>query len=92
MKYLLILICCIAIAAIMLILIVPLEQRLDDCHFECNHLQMKLARLEELNNYIPAMEQILNPLQLAELKVTTEMIRQKKYQEYEGRELPLIGE
>ena len=74
----------------MLIFIIPLEQQLEDCHFEYNHLQMKLTRLEELNNYIPAMEQILNPLQLAELKAITEMIRQEKYKAYEGRELPLI--
>lgn len=86
MKYLLSL-CCIIV---LLFIFLEQEQRLDDCHFECNHLQAKLARLEELNNYIPAMEQLLNPLQLAELKASTEIIRQKKHQEYEGREMPLI--
>jgi hypothetical protein len=69
---------------------VILERRLDDCHFEYNHLQTKLIKLEELNNYIPAMEQVLNPLQLAELKTITEMIRQEKYKAYEGKEMPLI--
>ena len=69
---------------------VILERQLDDCHFEYNHLQTKLIRLEELNNYIPAMEQILNPLQLAELKAITEMIRNEKYKAYEGKEMPLI--
>ena len=89
LKYLIIII----VAAVFIVTFskgVILERRLDDCHFECNHLQTKLIRLEELNNYIPAMEQILNPLQLAELKTITEMIRQKKYQEYKGREMPLI--
>ncbi|MEA3313035.1 MAG: hypothetical protein U9Q18_01520 [Caldisericota bacterium] len=32
------------------------EKQLDDCRFECNHLQTRIAMLEELNDYVPAME------------------------------------
>jgi len=65
------------------------EKQLDDCRFECNHLQNKLFQLEEFNDYIPAMEQLLTPLQLARLKAVTEMIRQKKHKEYERYEQPV---
>ena len=75
-----------------LVILVKTERQLDDCRFEVNHLQTKLWRLEELNDYIPAMEQVLPPLVLAQLKVTTEIIRQKKYREYERIEQPLISE
>ena len=48
--------------------------------------------LEELNEYIPAMEQVLNSMQLAELKALTLMIRNEKYKAYEGYEQPLLTE
>jgi hypothetical protein len=38
------------------------------------------------------MENILNPLQLAELKALSEMIRQEKYKSYERHELPILNE
>ena len=76
----------------MLSIIIPLENQLSDCQFECNHLQTKLWRLEELNDYIPAMEQVLNSMQLAELKALAEQIRQQKYRNYEAIEMPLLTE
>jgi len=72
------------------ILLIQVERRLSDCKFEYAHLQVKIMRLEELNEYVPAMEQTLSPLVLAQLKTITEMIKQKKHKEYEGREMPLI--
>jgi hypothetical protein len=89
MKYFLIVIIA---AAILLALIIPLRGQLSDCRFECNHLQTKIDRLQELSDYIPAMENILNPLQLAELKTLSEMIRQQRYHEYERIEQPLLTE
>jgi hypothetical protein len=91
MKYLIII-----IATIVFIVVLSkgfvLQQRLNDCHFEYNHLQTKLHRLQELNNYIPAMEQILNSLQLAELKALSEQIKQQKYKNYEAIEQPILNE
>ena len=92
MKYTLTLISIVVIGIILLVFIIPLENQLSDCYLECNHLQAKLWRLEELNDYIPAMENILNPLQLAELKALSEQIKQKKYRNYEAIELPLLNE
>ena len=89
MKYIILVI---FVTVILLTLIIPLENQLSDCRFECNHLQTKLWRLEELNSYIPAMEQTLPPLVLAQLKVVTLMIRQKRYKAYEGIEQPLLTE
>lgn len=66
------------------------EKQLDDCRFECNHLETQVFYLRELNDYIPAMEQILTPLQLAELKTLSEQIRQKKHREHERIEQPII--
>lgn len=90
MKYILTLLAVIAGCIIMLLIIIPLENQLSDCQFECNHLQAKLWRLEELNDYIPAMEQALPPLILAQLKVVTLMIKNEKYKEFEKSEQPLI--
>ena len=87
MKYIILVI---FVAVILLSIIIPLENQLSDCRFECNHLQTKLWRLEELSDYIPAMEQTLPPLVLAQLKVVTLMIRNEKYKAYEGIEQPLL--
>ena len=87
MKYIILVI---FVAVILLAIIIPLENQLNDCRFECNHLQAKLWRLEELNDYIPAMEQTLPPLVLAQLKVATLMIRNGKYKAYEAIEQPLL--
>lgn len=92
MKYILTLISVIIIAAVMLFNIVFLKNQLSDCRFEVNHLQAKLDRLQELNDYIPAMEQTLPPLVLAQLKVVALMIRHEKHKAYEGIEQPLIAE
>ena len=73
-----------------LFIIIPLENQLSDCQFECNHQQTKIDRMEELNDLVPALYQLLNPLQIAELKVATMQIRDEKHDSYEGRELPLI--
>ena len=84
------------IAMMLLILIFTLvslintERQLDDCRFEVNHLQTKPWRLEELSDYVPAMEQILPSLVLAQLKAATEIIRQKKHREYERYEQPIL--
>ena len=67
-------------------------QQLDDYRFEINHLQTKLYRLQELSDYIEAMEQILPSLVLAQLKTATLMIQQGKYRAYEGVEQPLLNE
>ncbi len=87
MKYIILVI---FVAVVLLAIIIPLENQLSDCQFECNHLQAKLWRLGELNDYIPAMEQTLPPLVLAELKAVTLMIRNEKYKVYEGIEQPLL--
>ena len=55
-------------------------------------LQTKLWRLEELSDYVPAMEQLLPSLVLAQLKVATLMIRNEKYKAFEGIEQPLSTE
>ena len=89
MKYILL---TIFVAVILLAIIIPLENQLDDCRFECNHLQTKLWWLEELSDYIPAMEQILPSLVLAQLKVATLMIRNERHRVYEGVEQPLLTE
>ena len=87
MKYIILVI---FVAVVLLSIIIPLENQLDDCIFECNHLQTKLYRYHEFNNYIPAMEQILPSLVLAQLKVATLMIRNEKYKAYEKIEQPLL--
>ena len=92
MKYLLTLISFIVIAIVMPAIIISLKNQLSDCQFECNHLQTKIDRLEELSDYIPAMKQILPSLVLAQLKAATLMIRQQKYREYERIEQPLLTE
>ena len=92
MKYILTLLTVIVGCIIMLLLIIPLENQLSDCQFECNHLQTKLHRLQELSDYIPAMEQVLNSMQLAELKALTEQIRQQKYKVYESIEMSILTE
>ena len=89
MKYIILVV---FIAVILLALIIPLENQLSDCQFECNSLQTKVYMLQSLNDYIPAMEQVLNSMQLAELKALTEQIRQQKYRNYESVEMPLLTE
>ena len=66
------------------------EKQLDDCRFECNHLQTKLSRLQELSDYVLVLEQLLPEKTWAELKAANEMIRHKKYREYEAIEQPLL--
>lgn len=84
----------IAILAILLTLttylLLDVEKRLADCQFECNHLQTKLDRYEELNDIVPILHQTLPPLALAELKAVNEMILQKKHRKYEAVEQALI--
>jgi len=80
------------IFTIEIFVIMDLERQLDDCQFEVNHLQVRLYRLQELTDYVPAMEQLLPPLAAARLKTATEMIRQKRHREYERYEQPLIEE
>lgn len=70
--------------------LIVVENQLGDCQFECKHLQTQLNRYQELNDIIPALSQIIPSLALAQLKVATEMIRQQKHKNYEGREMPLI--
>ena len=71
---------------------VDTERKLSDCQFEVNHLESQVFYLRELNDYMPILEQLLMPLQLAELKVLSEQIRQKKHREHERVEQPLISE
>jgi hypothetical protein len=78
------------VAVILLAIIIPLENQLDDCRFECNHLQTQVFRLRDLSDYVPILEQLLTPLQLAKLKTLSEQIRQQKYKEHERYEQPLI--
>lgn len=86
------------LAATVILLMVTLytllqtERQLDDCRFECNHLQSQLNRYEELNDLVPALYQTLPLLALAELKVIAIQIRNQKHEDYEGSEMPLIGE
>lgn len=68
------------------------HQRLDDCHFEVNHLQTKLYRLQELSDYVSILDQILTPLQMATLKAANEQIKRQKYKNYERYEMPLLNE
>ena len=89
MKYIILVI---FVAVVLLAIIIPLENQLSDCQFECNHLQAKLWWLEEFSDYIPAMEQLLPPLVLAQLKAATLMIRNRKYEAYAGIEQPLLTE
>ncbi len=73
-----------------LVFLVKVKRQYDDCCFECNHLQTKLSRLQELSDYVLILEQILTPQQLAELKAANAMIRHEKYREYERVEQPII--
>lgn len=75
-----------------LFVITRLQNQLSDCQFEVNHLQTKLYWLQELSDYVPAMEQTLPPLVLAQLKAAAEMIRQKRYKEFERYEQPMLNE
>ena len=78
------------IITLFIFIIISFERQLDDCRFEVNHLQVRLYRLQELNDYVSAMEQLLPPKALAQLKVATLMIQQKRWKEYERYEQPLI--
>ena len=86
MKYIILVI---FVAVILLAIIIPLENQLDDCRFECNHLQTKLHRCQELSDYVEILEQ-LPPLVVAELRAANEIIRQARYRNYERVEQPLI--
>ena len=77
-------------AIVALVFIIPLERQLDDCRFECTHLQTKIDRLQELSDYISALDQLLPSRAMAELKVANAMIQHKKYREYEAVEQPLL--
>lgn len=78
------------ILVIALVFLVKAERQLDDCRFECNHLQTKIDRLQELSDYISALDQLLPSRAMAELKVANAMIQHKKYREYEAVEQPLL--
>ncbi len=91
MKQLLILSLILAIILVItLVFLVKTKRQYDDCCFECNHLQTKLSRLQELSDYILILEQILTPRQLAEFKAANAMILHEKYREYERVEQPII--
>ena len=92
MKYWLPMISIFFVIIFLLVSLISTERQLDDCRFEVNHLQTKMYRLQELSDYIPAMEQILPPLVLAQLKVATLMIRNERHRVYEGVEQPLLTE
>ena len=66
------------------------HQQLEDHKFEINHLQTQVFHLRDLNDYAPILEQLLTPLQLAELKVLSEQIRQQKNKNYERHEQPIL--
>lgn len=78
------------VLATILVSLVKVERHYDDCCFECNHLQTKLSRLQELSEYVLAMEQLLPSKALAELKAANAMIQHKKYREYERIEQSLL--
>lgn len=89
MKYILLVI---VVAVILLAIIIPLENQLSDCQFECNHLQTRLNRCQELSDYAEILEQVLPPLALARLKAGNETLKQKRHWEYERYEMPLLTE
>ena len=90
-KLIVILACVFAVALVInTYLLLTLQAKLSDCYFECNHLQVRLYRLQELSDYVPAMEQLLPPEVLAQLKAATLMIQRKRWKEYERYEQPLI--
>ncbi|MCK4328746.1 hypothetical protein KAX02_02780 [candidate division WOR-3 bacterium] len=66
------------------------HQQLEDYRYIINDQKIRIAHLRDLNDYTAILEQLLTPLQLAELKVLSEMIKQKKYKEFERIEQPLI--
>ena len=84
----------VALLAVMTVLVLVFwldtEKQLDDCRFECNHLQTKLSRLQELSEYVLALEQLLSEKTWAELKAANEMILREKYRNYERVEQPII--
>lgn len=91
MKQLLILLLILAIILVItLVFLVKTERQYDDCCFECNGLQTKIDRLEELSDYVLIFEQLLPPDVVAEWKAGNETIRQEKYKEYERVEQPII--
>lgn len=92
MKYILILTYIIVISIVIVTLIIPLENQLSDCRFECNHLQTKIDRLEALGEYETALYQLMPPLAWAQLRAANEIVKQERQWKYEGRELPLLME
>lgn len=89
MKYIILVI---FVAVILLGIIIPLENQLNDCRFEVNHLQAKLWRLQELSDVVEAMNQTLPSLALAQFKVIDKMIKDKRYRKFEATEQPLLTE
>ena len=87
-----ILICIFFTIVIVFFIIVPLENQLDDCRFECKNLQTRLTRCQELSDCAEALEQILPSLAWAQVRALNEEIKQKRHWEYEGIEQPLITE
>lgn len=73
------------------VFLVQSEKQLDDCRFEINHLQTRLSRLQELSDYVLALEQLLPERAWAELKTANAMILHEKYREYERIEKPIIN-
>ena len=71
-------------------IIVIYKDILDDCKFECDHLQTRLTRCQELSDCAEALEQTLPSLAWAQIRALNEEIKQKRHWKYEGREMPLI--
>lgn len=90
MKYILVVVFVIILSALTLAYTISLRGQLSDCRFECNGLQTKIYRLEELSDVVEAMNQVLPPLALAQLKAVTLMIRNERYKAFEGIEQPLL--
>ena len=88
MKYIILVI---FVAVVPLAIIIPLENQLDDCIFEYNHLQTKIDRLEALGEYETALYQLMPPLGWAQLRAANEICKQKRQFEFEGCEMPLKG-
>ena len=78
------------VIVVSLAIIIPLENQLSDCQFECKNLQTRLTRCQELSNCAEALEQTLPSLAWAQVRAIKEEIKQKRHWKYEGQELPLL--
>jgi hypothetical protein len=92
MKYILTLVSIVVVGIVMLAIIIPLENQLSDCRFECNSLQTKLNQCEELSDYAIILPQILPPKAWGQLRAANEAEKQRRHWEYEGREMSLLTE